>query len=178
MMDQDPRERQRRFRRTCGKFATGITILMVKQGPEIHGMTANAFMSVSLEPLLVAVSVSHLSKMHAYLAADNVVFTISVLQARQRMVAELFGRPHHGQAPAPALSLVDRAFPVVADAAAWFLCHKQHGVEAGDHTIVVAGVDDFGERDAPPLVFYRGEYFSQLREEPEDELLEFLLLEQ
>ena len=43
------------FRRTLGMFATGVTVVAVKTGEEqVHGMTANAFMSVSLEPPLVS----------------------------------------------------------------------------------------------------------------------------
>ena len=38
-------------------FATGVTVLTVRSGESVHGMTANAFMSVSLRPPLVLVSV-------------------------------------------------------------------------------------------------------------------------
>ena len=36
------------FRRTLGMFATGVTVLTARVGEQVHGMTANAFMSVSL----------------------------------------------------------------------------------------------------------------------------------
>ena len=111
-----------------------------------------------------------------YLAKDDAIFTVSILQARQRGVAEIFGGPHREQRPTPALTLVDTVNPIVPDAGAWFVCHKQQSIEAGDHTIIVSGVDDFGERDGPPLVFYCGGYFSELRDESEDSF-EFLLLE-
>ena len=38
------------FRRTLGMFATGVTVLTTRVGEQVHGMTANAFMSVSLTP--------------------------------------------------------------------------------------------------------------------------------
>src|SRR5438128_1805311 len=38
------------FRRTLGMFATGVTVLTTLKGESVHGMTANAFMSVSLRP--------------------------------------------------------------------------------------------------------------------------------
>ena len=44
------------FRRTLGMFATGVTVLTTRRGDQVHGMTANAFMSVSLEPPLVLIS--------------------------------------------------------------------------------------------------------------------------
>ncbi len=176
-MIDDIRDQQRQFRQACGKFATGITVLMVKVGAELHGMTANAFMSVSLDPLLVAVSVSKASKMHTYLHPNDVIFTISILHARQKMVAEMFGRPHRYPPMEPQFSVVNGGYPVVHDPAAWFLCQKDQSVDAGDHTIVVGRVHSFGEREHHPLVFYSGQYFSRLSDEVE-EMVEFSLLEQ
>src|SRR3954451_24362356 len=45
------------FRRTLGMFATGVTVLTARFGEQVHGMTANAFMSVSLRPPLVLISI-------------------------------------------------------------------------------------------------------------------------
>jgi len=59
------------FRKAMGCFATGVTILTVDQDGdgEIHGMTANAFTSVSLDPPLVLVCVDHRARTHAHLHA-------------------------------------------------------------------------------------------------------------
>ena len=171
-------DRQRNFRQACSKFATGITVIMAKQGSEIHGMTANAFMSVSLDPLLVAVSVSNVSQMHRYLASPDAVFTISILHSGQKLVSEIFGRRQHHPEAQPQLAAVLGGVPVVHDAAAWFLCQKDQGIVAGDHTIIIGRVQDFGEQEHhTPLIFYRGQYFSQLGVE-QDEMVEFFLLEQ
>src|SRR6478672_13154394 len=51
------------FRRTLGMFATGVTVLTTRVGEQVHGMTANAFMSVSLSPPLVLISLDRRSKM-------------------------------------------------------------------------------------------------------------------
>ena len=51
------------FRRTLGMFATGVTILTTRAGDQVHGMTANAFMSVSLRPPLVLISLDRRAKM-------------------------------------------------------------------------------------------------------------------
>ena len=48
----------RQFRNAMGKFATGVTVIATEvEGEGIHGMTANAFMSVSLDPKLVVISI-------------------------------------------------------------------------------------------------------------------------
>jgi flavin reductase (DIM6/NTAB) family NADH-FMN oxidoreductase RutF len=43
----------RQFRTAMGKFATGVTVIATDLEGDVHGMTANAFMSVSLDPKLV-----------------------------------------------------------------------------------------------------------------------------
>ena len=56
------------FRRTLGHFATGVTVVTVGT-PEggVHGMTANAFSSVSLDPPLVLVCVGLSARTHGLL---------------------------------------------------------------------------------------------------------------
>ena len=41
---------QAEFRKAMGCFATGVTIITLDLEGEVHGMTANAFASVSLDP--------------------------------------------------------------------------------------------------------------------------------
>ncbi len=151
---------------------------MAKRDLKIHGMTANAFMSVSLDPLLVAVSVSKSSQMHKYLEPSDALFTISILHSDQQNVSEIFGRPHHHPGAQVRLDSIEGGFPVVHDAAAWFLCEKDQGIDAGDHTIMVGRIHDFGEREHHnPLIFYRGQYFSRL-EVCQDDISDYFLLEQ
>lgn len=167
----------KRFRHACSQFATGVTVMMVRLPSGVHGMTANAFMSVSLSPLLVAVSVSHHSRMHQYLEPGR-QFTISILQADQEWISNVFGRSYRHPEAKPQWVVVHDNHPIIQDAAAWFVCTLDQRLEAGDHTIVVGQVEDFGEEQAKaPLIFYRGKYFSQLGLQP-DPFLEFSLLEQ
>lgn len=53
----------RNFRNAMGKFATGVTVITTLLEDEAHGMTANAFMSVSLNPRLVIISIGENAKM-------------------------------------------------------------------------------------------------------------------
>jgi len=49
----------REFRSALGRFATGVTVITAQNQGQTHGMTANAFVSVSLDPPLVLVSLDH-----------------------------------------------------------------------------------------------------------------------
>ena len=82
------------FRQTLGRFASGVTIITAR-GDERRGMTASAFVSVSLQPPLILVSVDTRAHMHALLLqADVTHFGVNVLSATQRHLSDHFaGRP-------------------------------------------------------------------------------------
>ena len=74
-------------------FATGVTVITTREGDQVHGMTANAFMSVSLEPPLVLISVDRRTKMCALLHEGR-TYGVSVLCETQSALSDRFaGRP-------------------------------------------------------------------------------------
>ena len=83
--------RRSRFRRTLGMFATGVTVMTTRVGDQVHGMTANAFMSVSLSPPLVLISVDRRSRMCSLLHEGN-RFGVSVLAQDQTGLSDFFAR--------------------------------------------------------------------------------------
>ena len=92
-MPSDPTSRE--FRDSVGMFTTGITVVTAVSARLGHGMTANAFASVSLDPLLVLVCVVRDALMHKVLEEAG-RFAVSVLAADQEDLARYFsdsGRP-------------------------------------------------------------------------------------
>ena len=79
------------FRKAMSSFATGVTILTVDSGDGVHGMTANAFTSVSLNPRLVLVCVDQRARTHAHLRARK-RFGINVLAENQHAISEHYAR--------------------------------------------------------------------------------------
>jgi len=150
------------FRKAMGCFATGVTIITVDLDGVVHGMTANAFASVSLEPILVLVCVDHTTRTHAHLHAKK-RFGINVLAEGQRPISEYYARPErsHEDAEAEAGARFDRTrhgTPVLRDSLAYLECRLHSSEVAGDHTIFIAEVEDVVIRDGNPLLFFRGKY--------------------
>lgn len=86
----------RLFRQVLGHFATGVTVITTVHEGCVHGMTANAFCSVSLEPPLVLVSVDNRSHMYRLLRQSG-RYSVSVLARGQEMLSRHFaGRPQEG----------------------------------------------------------------------------------
>jgi flavin reductase (DIM6/NTAB) family NADH-FMN oxidoreductase RutF len=145
-----------------GCFATGVTIITVDLEGEVHGMTANAFASVSLDPMLVLVCVDHTTRTHAHLHAKK-RFGINILCQDQRAISEYYARPErdHEHAETEAGARFDRTrhgTPVLHGALAYLECKLRSAEVAGDHSIFIAEVEDVVVREGEPLLFFRGKY--------------------
>ncbi len=79
----------RQFRNALGRFASGVTVLTAEYEEQTHGMTANAFVSVSLDPPLILVSLDNRSNMHRILPQVR-RFGISVLAEDQDALSNHF----------------------------------------------------------------------------------------
>jgi flavin reductase (DIM6/NTAB) family NADH-FMN oxidoreductase RutF len=150
------------FRKAMGCFATGVTIITVDLEGEVHGMTANAFASVSLDPPLVLVCVDHATRTHAHLHAKK-RFGINVLGEDQRAISEYYARVErdHEHAEAEAGARFDRTkqgTPMLRGSLAFLECRLNSAEVAGDHTIFIAEVEDVVVREGEPLLFFRGKY--------------------
>ena len=149
------------FRRVMGHFAAGVTILTTALGEELHGMTANALCSVSLDPLLVLVCVNKQARTHAVLAESG-VFTLNVLAEEQEHLSRLFTDDAVDAAHSLAGLSCRRGVtgaPILADCLAFVECRVVAAYPGGDHTIFVGAVEDAGVlREGQPLIFFRGAY--------------------
>jgi flavin reductase (DIM6/NTAB) family NADH-FMN oxidoreductase RutF len=144
------------FRRTLGMFATGVTVLTARVGGQVHGMTANAFMSVSLQPPLVLVSIDRRARM-CNLLHEGTRFGVSVLEARQTGLSDRFaGRSTEDEAP-PGFELVHDT-PLVEGALAHLVARVVRSYWGGDHSLFLGhvGYARYGEGD--PLLFHGGRY--------------------
>src|SRR5690625_4442830 len=80
---------ERKFRKAMSQFATGVTVVTMEDGSDILGMTANAFMSVSLEPKLIAVSVGEQASMFEKMKETS-HFGVSILKEDQKDLSKYF----------------------------------------------------------------------------------------
>jgi flavin reductase (DIM6/NTAB) family NADH-FMN oxidoreductase RutF len=145
-----------------GCFATGVTIITIDLGGEVHGMTANAFASVSLDPMLALVCVDQEAHTREHLHAKK-RFGINVLAENQRAISEYYARPvhTHEHAEEEAGARFDRTAhgtPVLHGALAYLECRLHSAEDAGDHTIFIAEVEEVVVREGEPLLFFRGKY--------------------
>lgn len=146
----------RSFRNALGRFATGVTVVTTSGPDGVHGMTANAFTSVSVDPPLVLVSVSRQARTHGYLS-DRGRFGVSVLSVDQEAYAWHFaGRPREGlQAP----FIWKREVPLLQNALVHLICRVEASYPGGDHSLFLGRVEELWYRDGSPLAVFRGRFF-------------------
>jgi flavin reductase (DIM6/NTAB) family NADH-FMN oxidoreductase RutF len=154
------------FRRALSQFATGVTVVTAECAPgRVHGMTANSFTSVSLEPPLVSVCVderAHLLPM----ILERRKFAVNVLKEQQQNLSEFFARPEREQAQQEreeashqiSFSWTADGTPLLNDVLCQIACRLHSTHVAGDHTIVVGEVMSIQLYRGAPLIFFRGDY--------------------
>ncbi len=144
------------LRRTLGMFATGVTVITTRAGEQVRGMTVNAFMSVSLEPPLVLVSVDRRARMHALLH-EGVRYGISVLADVQEPLSDYFAGRSRGAPEEPRFELVHDT-PLVEGALAHLVARVARSYWGGDHSLFLGEVEYARYGEGSPLLFHGGRY--------------------
>ena len=150
----DPRE----LRQAFGNFATGVTVITTRTEDGDHGMTANAFMSVSLDPPLLTISLDKGCKMLERVRRSG-RYAVNILSADMEPTAMHFAG--HSD-PDLAEILSERAdLPVLPGASAVFLTDVEQEFEVGDHVLFIGRVREFDwDKAAMPLLFCAGQFGS------------------
>ncbi len=147
----------RLFRDAMGKFATGITVVTTDYNEEVIGMTVNAFMSISLEPKLIAISIDESASMYDILQ-ETKKFGVSILTEEQKDLSMIFAKQIEKNQEIDYLHQDD--IPVIKDSLVTISCHVQDMVKAGDHLIFIAEVSDIAINEGDPLIYAGSKYQS------------------
>jgi flavin reductase (DIM6/NTAB) family NADH-FMN oxidoreductase RutF len=158
------------FRLALGQFATGVTIITAQRAPnQVHGMTANSFTSVSLDPLLILVCVCEGAHLLPLIKKQS-RFGVSILKENHQAISEYFAQTEESAEMEARLGIRYRwtksGIPLLEGALAHLTCEVVSSHLAGDHTIFIAKVTSVEVYDGNPLLYFRGDY-RRLAPEPE-----------
>ena len=146
------------LRRVFGRFPTGVTALCGMIDGKPVGMTASAFVAISLKPALVSVCIKHGST------------TWRELRSRNRVGISFLGHGHAATARQLAQKTGDRFLGLdyevtpdgalfLAHAAAWLDCSVENQIAAGDHVIVIFRIHRTAAVEGVmPLVFHSSDF--------------------
>jgi flavin reductase (DIM6/NTAB) family NADH-FMN oxidoreductase RutF len=151
------------FRQVLGRFATGVTVITIHHDQVKHGMTANAFTSVSLNPPLILVSIDKRADMHRYIMEAD-AFCVNILSEHRRDWSDWWA----GKAPKDQDQFIDiphstkaTGSPVLDDCLGYIDCKVWARYDGGDHTLVVGEVQEASinpDSNLKPLLFFSSKY--------------------
>jgi len=148
------------FRRAMGRWATGVTVVTAHDGTIDAGLTVNAFLSVSLRPPSVLVSLQDDVDTLPIVERAR-AFAVNVLAADQRPVSDRFAQAVPSEQKFRDLPVRRGASgaALLEGTLGAFECRVVSIAPAFDHRLVVGEVTAIHPgRDAPPLVFFRSGY--------------------
>jgi flavin reductase (DIM6/NTAB) family NADH-FMN oxidoreductase RutF len=156
------------LRDALSAWATGVTLVTIADDRDDIGTTVSAFLPVSLDPPLVAVSLiadSYPAEVLSRPSFPAARFAVTLLSSAQKVIAGQFAA-----AGRPSARLILDAVPHLRGAGSGALipsgglaaleCSVARRVPAGDHLLVISAVEDviYVAEGGEPLVRFRGRY--------------------
>jgi flavin reductase (DIM6/NTAB) family NADH-FMN oxidoreductase RutF len=149
------------FKDALRHFASGVTIVTLRAGDRVHGLTVSSFASVSAEPPLIAVMIDRRHQAHSMLEEEGAVFAVNILGNDQKELSDRFAwlkdedRFAKGNWGAGATGA-----PVLEDALVWLDCTIHSRVAAGTHTIYIGRVRAarVPRPNESPLIYWNRDY--------------------
>lgn len=148
------------FRDAMRHFPAGVTIVTVKAGGEVHGLTVSAFVSVSPTPPLISVIIDHKGRGHDLFEQSNAVFAVNILREGQEELSNRFAFSTEDRFAMGNWTTAKTGAPVLQDALAWLDCTIYSRHTAGTHTIYIGEVQASKviAPDCKPLVYWNRDY--------------------
>jgi flavin reductase (DIM6/NTAB) family NADH-FMN oxidoreductase RutF len=148
------------LRRAFGHFGTGVAIIGFHDRENRPlGLTINSFASVSLEPALLSWCLANESQLYDDVAAVS-RFSVNILAADQVDLSNRMAGSGSHELGADEIEDVTASAPALKGALAHFDCHVQNRIEAGDHLLLIGGIDGvrYCTKQRAPLIYFRGAY--------------------
>ena len=149
------------YRDALRHFPAGVTVVTLRVGERVHGLTVSAFASVSPEPPLVAVIIDRRHTAHDLLQQDDAVFAVNVLGEDQAELSNRFAwSKDEDRFGLGRWTTAVTGAPVLEDALAWMDCRIWARHPAGTHTVFLGLVEASAvpRPEARPLLYWNRDY--------------------
>jgi flavin reductase (DIM6/NTAB) family NADH-FMN oxidoreductase RutF/DNA-binding IclR family transcriptional regulator len=149
---------QRELRDVLGAYLTGVTVVTtVDQAGRPHGVTANSFSSVSLDPPLVLWSQALAAKSFPVFR-DGDRFVVNILAEDQVEISNRFAKAGADKFAGVKVRSGLEGLPILEDCSAHLECVKIATYPGGDHAVFLGRVERIHRARRNPLAFGGGKY--------------------
>ena len=146
------------FRRACALFPTGVAVVTTRASDGApHGLTVNAFCSLSLRPPLVLVAIDRICSVLETFETSG-YFAINFLSQDQRDLSVRFSEVPEGRFAGVAWAPGAEGAPLIDGAIGSIECRTKDIIDAGDHRALIGEVVAATVGEGDPLVFFRSHY--------------------
>lgn len=150
------------FKGALGSWAAGVTVVTTRLEGLVYGITVSSFSSLSLDPLLIMVSLQNSNQLGAMIEKSR-TFAVSVLASDQEPISAWFSRsgrePVDAFDPEIAVTEWHTGCPIVRNAIAHLDCELHEALPGGDHTIMIGRVmGAASDSSKQPLLYFRRAY--------------------
>ena len=147
----------RRQRRIMSRFATGVTVASTVVEGETWGMTANAVVSLSLDPPLVLLAVVRGTPSHQMFLQGK-CYALNILAEDQQDLSVRFSSPGPKDFSELETKTGATGAPILLDALGWVDCKVVEVLSGGDHDLFIGQILDGDCREGKPLLYYGSRY--------------------
>jgi flavin reductase (DIM6/NTAB) family NADH-FMN oxidoreductase RutF len=154
----DPTTAPKALREALSRFVTGVTVITTQTASGLHGLTANSFSALSLDPPLILWSLRNNASTFRQFTQEAAWFAVNVLSAEQQDLSHRF-------AVTSTEKFADLAWypglagcPLIPRCIARFECSVDQRVPGGDHVIFIGRVERATFTEGEPLLFHAGSY--------------------
>jgi flavin reductase (DIM6/NTAB) family NADH-FMN oxidoreductase RutF len=149
------------YREVLRHFPSGVTIVTIKSGEQIHGLTVSAFASISPHPPSILVAIDKRHSAHALLQAPDVAFAVNILAADQADLSDRFAwTKDEDRFAVGEWGTAVTGAPILQNCLAWLDCTIANQHDSSTHIIYIGSVQASGvpRADEAPLVYWNREY--------------------
>jgi len=142
-------------------FPSGVTIVTIKSGDVIHGLTVSAFASISPSPPLIMIAIDQRHHAYALLEKEGASFAVNILHRDQQELSNRFAwTKDEDRFAVGQWGIAVTGAPVLENALAWLDCAVHSSYQIGTHTIFVGEVQasETPRPDGEPLVYWNRGY--------------------
>ncbi len=148
------------YRNALRHFPAGVTIVTIKAGDAIHGLTVSAFASVSPDPPLITVIIDHRHYAYELLEREDAVFAVNILRHDQEDLSNRFAWSKEDRFAEGDWTTAVTGAPILANALAWLDCRIHSRLNVGSNTIYLGEVQATAvpEEEVQPLLYWNRAY--------------------
>ncbi len=149
-----------KMRQAMRRWATGVTVVTAEFEGVRHGMTVSSFISISLAPPRLLVSLQQASRTHDLVKRSG-CFGLTILDDSQKEISERFGGQDadHDRFQDLEVQTLSSGAPLLASGLVRLDCRVALTYEIGEHTLFIGEVlaMQMGDKHQP-LIYYDRTY--------------------